>query len=142
MMSVAAGTSVFSVQDAIVKGLSATYPVHQIVVARSLVALPILLLVTLAEDGGTLKIHRIGLHVLRGLALYFAYIGYYLGLASLSIADTMALTFTTPLFVASLSLPLLGERVSARSWTAICIGFLGVLVVARPGAGLIDPAVL
>src|SRR6267154_2907754 len=50
MASVAAGASVFSVQDAIVKGLSGTYPVHEIVVVRSLVALPILLLITLAED--------------------------------------------------------------------------------------------
>jgi len=60
MLSVAAGVSVFSVQDVIVKFLSATYPVHQIVVVRSVVALPILLAVTLIEDGGKFRFHRLG----------------------------------------------------------------------------------
>jgi hypothetical protein len=102
MLSVAAGVSVFSVQDVIVKLLSGTYPVHQIVVVRSVVALPILLAVTLVEDsltiantvaltftvpffvalhGGKFRIHRLGLHALRGLILYVSYTTYYLALA-------------------------------------------------------------
>ena len=115
MLSVAAGVSAFSVQDVIVKALSGTYPVHQIVVLRSLVALPVLLGVTLAESGGTLRIHRIGLHLVRGLLLYVSYTTYYLALARLPIADTVALTFTVPFFVTALGIPILGERVKARS---------------------------
>src|SRR5260370_5276441 len=140
MLSVAAGVSVFSVQDVIVKLLSGTYPVHQIVVARSLVALPILLAVTLVEDGGTFRIHRLGLHALRGLILYVSYTTYYLALASLTIANTVALTFTVPFFVALLGIPILGERVTARSWAAIGVGFLAVLLIVRPDAGLVEPA--
>src|SRR5260370_33157449 len=96
MLSVAAGVSVFSVQDVIVKLLSGTYPVHQIVVARSLVALPILLAVTLVEDGGTFRIHRLGLHALRGLILYVSYTTYYPSLATLTVANTLALPCTVP----------------------------------------------
>ncbi|MBV9521378.1 MAG: DMT family transporter [Alphaproteobacteria bacterium] len=142
MLSVAAGVSVFSVQDVIVKMLSGVYPVHEIVVIRSLIALPVLVGVTLIEDGGKLRIHRGRLHVVRGLFLYIAYTAYYLGLASLPIADTVALTFTVPFFVAALAIPILGERADLRSWIAIGIGFLGVLVIARPGAGLLEPAML
>jgi len=140
MLSVAAGVSVFSVQDVIVKLLSGTYPVHQIVVVRSLVALPILLAVTLVEDGGKFRIHRLGLHAVRGIILYVSYTTYYLALASLTIANTVALTFTVPFFVALLGIPILGERVTARSWVAIGTGFLAVLLIVRPDAGLVEPA--
>ncbi|HUN48509.1 MAG TPA: DMT family transporter [Stellaceae bacterium] len=142
MLSVAFGVSIFSLQDAIVKGLSDTYPVHEIVVLRSCVALPILVAVVLLLDARALKIRRTGLHLLRGLALYLSYTAYYLGLARLPIAESVALYFTAPFFVASLSLPMLGERVSLRSWASIIVGFGGVLVVARPSTALFEPAVL
>jgi drug/metabolite transporter (DMT)-like permease len=142
MLSVAAGVSVFSVQDAIVKGLSGTYPVHEIVVLRSFVALPILLLAALAEERGKLRIHRPGLHLLRSLLLYVSYTTYYLALAHLPIAETVALYFSSPFFVAALSLPLLGERVGMRSWIAITIGFLGVVLIVQPDTSLFDPTVL
>jgi drug/metabolite transporter (DMT)-like permease len=142
MASVAAGVSIFSLQDAILKGMSSTYPVHEIVVLRSLVALPLLLLVAAAEEGGVPKLHRLGLHGVRGFVLYLSYTCYYLALARLPIAETVALSFTVPFFVAALARPMLGEKVRARSWVAIAIGFGGVLVIARPTSGLSDPAVL
>jgi drug/metabolite transporter (DMT)-like permease len=142
MLCVAAGVSIFSVQDAIVKGLSSLYPVHEIVVVRSFVALPILLLIALAEDRGKLRLHRPGLHLVRGLFLYLSYTSYYLALAHLPIAEAVALYFTAPFFVAALSLPLLGERVRMRSWIAIAVGFCGVLLIARPNTSLFDPTVL
>ena len=142
MLSVAAGVSVFSVQDAIVKGLSGVYPVHEIVVVRSFIALPILLLAALAEERGRLRIHRPGLHLLRGVFLFVSYTTYYLALAHLPIAETVALYFSSPFFVAALSLPLLGERVGMRSWIAITIGFLGVVLIVQPDTSLFDPTVL
>ena len=140
MLSVAAGVSIFTVQDVIVKEFSGLYPVHQIVVVRSLVALPLLLVATVAMQGGSLRIHRIGLHVLRGIFLYISYVSYYLAMAQLPLATTVALYFTVPFFVATLGIPILGERVGARSWVAIGVGFLGVLVIVQPGAGFIEPA--
>jgi drug/metabolite transporter (DMT)-like permease len=142
MMSVAAGVSVFTIQDVIVKKLSGVYPVHQIVVLRSLVALPILLWATYAEQRGHIKMHRGLLHLVRGFVLYISYTLYYLALARLPIANVIALTFTVPLFVTLLSVLVLGERVRLRRWLALCAGFVGVLVVIRPGLGLFEPAAL
>ena len=140
MFSVAAGVSVFSFHDAIVKGLSGVYPFHQIVFIRSVVALPVLLLIALAEGRGHLTLHRPRLHLLRGIVMYVAFTAYYLGLARLQMAETVALTFSAPLFIAALSVPVLGERVERRSWAAIGVGFLGVLILVRPGTGLADIA--
>src|SRR3984893_19334749 len=136
MLSVAAGVSIFSIQDVIVKAFSGTYPVHEIVVVRSLIALPILFYMTLLEGRERLHRDRVGLHILRGIFLYFAYCTYYLALARLPIADVVAVYFTVPLFIAALAFPIIGERVKPRSWIAIVIGFGGVLIIVRPAGGL------
>lgn len=142
IVSIVVGVSVFSIQDAIIKGLSGGYPVHQIVFVRSLIALPLLFLIAFAEGHGVLKTRRLGLHALRGATMFLAYTAYYLALAALPIAETVALYYTVPLFVATLSVPFLGERVGSRRWAAIAVGFFGVLVIVRPGDGLADPAAL
>jgi drug/metabolite transporter (DMT)-like permease len=142
MISVAAGVSVFTIQDVIVKTLSSIYPVHEIVVLRSVVAFPILVWVTYAEQRGHIKMHRGLLHVARGLILYVSYTCYYLGLARLPMADVIALTFTVPLFVTVLGVAVLGERVRARRWLALGAGFIGVLIILRPGISLFEPAAL
>ncbi len=138
MLNVAAGVSVFSLQDAIIKSISGNFPVHEIVFVRSVVALPILLLITIVEVRGTPVFGRLGLHLLRGLLMYFAFTCYYLGLARLQIAETVALFFVAPLFVVALSGPVLGERVQGRSWIAIVVGGAGVLTIVRPGFGQLD----
>ena len=142
MISVAAGVSIFTIQDVIVKTLSSVYPVHQIVVIRSLVAFPILLWVTYAEQRGHIKMHRGLLHAARGFILYISYTCYYLGLARMPMADVIALTFTVPLFVTALGVVWLGEHVQARRWLALGAGFVGVLVILRPGLGLFDASAL
>ena len=133
MLSVAAGVSIFSLQDAIVKWMSASFPVHEIVFVRSLVAFPLLLFATVAEARGWPAFRRLGLHFLRGLLMYVAFTACYLAIAHLQIAETVALFFVAPLLVAALSAPVLGERVTPRSWIAIAIGGAGMLVILRPG---------
>ncbi len=140
MLSVAAGVSIFSLQDAIVKGMSGSFPVHEIVFVRSLVAFPLLLVATVAEARGWPAFRRLGLHLMRGLLMYVAFTAYYLAIAHLQIAETVALFFVAPLLVAALSGPVLGERVTPRSWVAIGIGGAGMLVILRPGLGALDPA--
>jgi drug/metabolite transporter (DMT)-like permease len=66
----------------------------------------------------------------------------FLALRYLQLDEVMAISFSTPFFVAALSGPLLGEWVGWRRWSAITVGFVGVLVVARPGWGGIHPAAL
>ncbi len=62
------------------------------------------------------------------------------GLYYLRLDQVQAIMFSTPFFVAALSIPMLGEHVGPRRWAAIGVGFLGVLVVVRPGFGGIHPA--
>jgi S-adenosylmethionine uptake transporter len=142
MLSVAAGVSIFSVQDVIVKGLSATFPVHEIVVLRSVVALPVLLVLTLQNDTSWVAPARLWLHAARGLSLFVAYFSYYLAMAAMPIADVVAICFAAPLIITALSGPVLGERVKPQSWAAIAIGFAAVLMIVRPNVATSDPAAL
>ena len=64
----------------------------------------------------------------------------FLALRYLQLDEVMAIAFSTPFLVAALSGPMLGERVRWRRWTAIAVGFIGVLVVTRPGLGGMHPA--
>jgi drug/metabolite transporter (DMT)-like permease len=64
----------------------------------------------------------------------------FFALKYLRLDQVLAITFSTPFFVAALSGPVLGERVGPRRWAAIGVGFIGILVVTRPGFGLVHPA--
>jgi drug/metabolite transporter (DMT)-like permease len=66
----------------------------------------------------------------------------FLALRYLQLDEAISIAFSTPFFVAALSGPILGEWVRWRRWTAIAVGFLGVLVVTRPGPGSFQPAAL
>ena len=80
--------------------------------------------------------------LLRGLILAVAYLSFVLAIAAMPIANAVAIYFTMPFFVAGLAGPLLGERVRLHRWMAIIAGFVGVLIMVRPGAGVFEPAAL
>jgi drug/metabolite transporter (DMT)-like permease len=137
------GALVFSLQDVVIKGISGTYPVAQILAVRSVVAL-VPLVVLLRLDGGLagLRTRRLPCHLLRGLFLFLSYTAYYLAIAAVPLAEAVALFYSAPLFIVALSVPLLQERVAPRQWLAVLVGFAGVVVVCRPGVGVLDPAAL
>jgi drug/metabolite transporter (DMT)-like permease len=133
----------FGLMDAASKFLSTRYPVPQILWLRYVFTVPLLLLV-LAPGGlaGRLRSARPGLQVGRALLLVVE-----IGLVvwcfgQLPLADVHAVLALTPLAVTVLSVPLLGERVGPRRWAAVGAGFLGVLVILRPGLGVVHPAAL
>src|SRR5258708_25415776 len=64
------------------------------------------------------------------------------GLSRMPIADATAIGFIAPLLVTALSIPFLGEKVGIRRWSAVIVGFTGVMVVVRPGTAAFDPAAL
>ena len=66
--------------------------------------------------------------------------GFFFGLSRMPLVETLTLAFTAPLVVTALSVPLLGEHVGWRRWTAVVFGFAGVLIILRPGSGLLTPA--
>ncbi|QYU67227.1 DMT family transporter [Leptolyngbya sp. 15MV] len=78
---------------------------------------------------------RTNTNVLRTLAGFGGMFTAFYGYATLPLAEVTALGFTMPLFLIALSVLLLGERVGWRRWTAVVVGFCGVVLVARPGGG-------
>jgi drug/metabolite transporter (DMT)-like permease len=143
VLSLTAGITVFSVQDVIIKLISGAYPVHQAMTIRSLVALPLLLgLVALNGGIATLASRCAPLLLVRGAIMFSSYTSYYLALAALPMATCVALYFAGPLFITVLSALVLHERVDARRWAAVLIGFVGVLVIVRPGSDVFDVAAL
>jgi drug/metabolite transporter (DMT)-like permease len=130
--------ALFSGMDALVKWLAATYPVHQIVFANGVFAL-IPVLVWARRDGGLgrLRTRRLGLQITRGLCgMTAASLAFY-AFSLMPLTDVYAIIFTTPLLITALSVPVLGERVGWRRWSAIGAGFVGVLIMLRPeGEGI------
>jgi drug/metabolite transporter (DMT)-like permease len=137
------GASVFPIQDVVIKGLSGDYPVLEIVFVRSLVTLGLVgWLVWWERDSAAVAIQRPWLHAGRGLLGLLSFTTYYMAIAALPLATVAAVAFAAPLFVTALSALMLGEPVDGRRWGAVVVGFVGVLVVLRPGAAAFEPAAL
>jgi drug/metabolite transporter (DMT)-like permease len=85
------------------------------------------------------RTNRPWLQFVRSVLLLASTLCNFAALRYLQLDEAIALIFSTPFFVAALSGPMLGEWVRWRRWTAIAVGFLGVLVVTRPGAGGLPP---
>ncbi|MDA0224371.1 MAG: DMT family transporter [Rhodobacterales bacterium] len=92
--------------------------------------------------GTNLRIRQWKLALLRGLIVAAAQLFYYASLGHLEYATVITLSFAGPLIVVTLSVPILGERVGIWRWGAVLIGFVGVLLVLRPGADTFTPAAL
>lgn len=134
--SIAVAVFFFSVADATAKWLGQSYAPVQIVFLRYLFGLiPVALLVWHGGGLSLLRTRRPLMHGLRALVLFAALLMLFTGLRRLPLAEAISVAFTAPLFVTALSGPLLGEPVRARQWAAVLVGFLGALVVIRPGTG-------
>ncbi len=135
----------FSIMNVLVKSLTEAYPVAEVTFFRNAFALiPVAAAITL--QGGwrhSLRTAHPWGHVWRAV----------IGLTSMSLmfwsfqlmplGEAVALSFTTPLFLTALSVPLLGEKVGKHRWSAVLVGFAGVLVILRPsGATLLAPGAL
>lgn len=144
ILALTLGIAIFSVQDVILKLLSGDYPLHQAMVIRSLTALPFHIGIVWWFDGTLSTITTPGWWKMlaRGLLNFVAYTAYYLGLAYLPLADTIALFFTSPLFITLTAVLVLRERASMASIVAVAAGFAGVLLVVKPGGGGFDLAAL
>lgn len=139
LFGVAAGLSL----DICAKWLLVNYSLPQFVFLRSIFGLMFFLFSIRFYGGlGTLKTTRWRWHVLRTLLATGAMFGFFYGLARMPLVNALTIAFTAPLFVTGLSVPLLGEHVGWRRWTAVVIGFAGVLIVLRPGEGMFTPAAI
>jgi drug/metabolite transporter (DMT)-like permease len=125
---------IFSLQDIAVKWIGGDYPVLEIVTFRSVVALPLTLLFFRYEGGQRLPTtQRHTLEYVRGLFYFLSYTTHFMGLAALPLAEIAAIKFSGPLMITILSVVILGETVGPRRWLALLVGFIGVLLIVRPG---------
>jgi len=132
-----------STQDAIIKAMSGTYPVYETMLIRGLTSLPILGVWLAYTHGVRSLITPLWARMLvRALILCSAYLAFILAIAAMPIANMVAIYFTMPFFVAGLAGPFLGERVPFYRWVAIVAGFIGVIIMVRPGVQAFEPASL
>lgn len=134
----------FSINDTAIKFLSDGYALHQIVLIRSLIGLAIVmvLIAPLTDGWAVMRTKRLRMHMLRGLCVVFANMTFFLALAAMPLADAVAIFFISPLVITAFSVVFLGERVGPRRWAAIAIGFVGVLIMMRPGTAAFQIASL
>lgn len=125
----------FSLNDALIKFLSGSYALHQIVLVRSFVGILILFIIFIPLSGtfAILKTQRLGMHLLRGLAVVFANLTFFLGLAELPLAVATSIFFISPLLITIFSIVFLKEYVGVYRWGSIIVGLLGILIILRPG---------
>ena len=122
--------------DLCAKGLLVSYSLEQFVFLRSVIGLTIFVL--LGRQFGGLKsliTTKWAWHLLRTLLATGAMFGFFYGLSRMPLVDALTLGFTAPLMVTALSVPMLGEHVGWRRWLAVVVGFIGVLIILRPGGG-------
>lgn len=130
--------AIFGLMDAVVKWLSPRYPTPQIMFFRSLFAFPPILFMIWRGGRGWADLHtrRIAGHGLRSVYGCLAMLCFFYAYRSMPLAEVTAIAFSAPIFIAVLSVWLLGERVGLHRWSAIVVGFIGMLVILRPGQGI------
>jgi len=144
ILALTLGIAIFSVQDVILKQLSGDYPLYQAMLLRSLAALPFHIAIVWWFDGRLSTITTPGWFrmLARGLLNFTAYTSYYLGLAYMPMADTVALFFTCPLFITLTAALFLKERVGLLTALAVAMGFAGVILIVKPEGGNVELAAL
>ena len=133
----------FAGMDADSKQLAESYSIVQILWLRY-IALTVIAAWLARRQGGNaaLRTRRFWLQSARSLLLVVEIGLFILTITVLPLAEAHAIIAVTPLLVTALSVPLLGERVGIRRWSAIGIAFVGVLIILRPGLGVVDPMAL
>lgn len=126
---------VFTLMDGLVKLAATTYPIGQIVFFRNLCAfIPVLWFISRSGGIALLRTRRPLAHIIRGMIGVSAMASFFLSYKLLPLSEAIALGLSAPIFITLLSVPFLGEKVGPRRSIAIIVGFMGVLVMTRPGA--------
>ena len=124
-----------SLGDALIKFTSGEFVLWQIFVLRSLLVVPVLLVVLRLRAPDAFAIPpALGWTVLRSAMLVGMWIAYYMALPHLELSIAAAAYYTLPIFITLFSSLLIGDRISFSGWFAVMIGFLGVLLILRPNA--------
>lgn len=133
----------FSAMDTLAKYMLQSYPMSALMWARYLVHVVVMMLLLWPRMG--LRLLRTGhpwLQLLRGVLLVGSTMFFYFALRYMPLAEAAAISFIGPVLTALLSGPMLGDKVSGRQWLAVTLGFAGVIIIMRPGGGVLSLAAI
>ena len=131
--------TIVPIMDGLAKFLSSDYPTTEVVWGRYIFHFFLLLPIVMFKYGPSALLPRhLTLQVIRGGLLVTSTFCFFAAISKMPLADSLALIFVSPILVTALSSVLLGEVVGIRRWSAVSVGFLGALVVIRPGFKEID----
>jgi len=143
IIAILSGVFVASLSDAFIKLVSADFQLWQIFVLRSVITIPILILIiTIHTPGLALMPVNVGWAALRSLLLVFMWVALYAALPRVELSVAGAAYYTLPLFITLFSALFVGEDVDVKRWFAIAIGFVGMLLILKPRAGDFNPYAL
>lgn len=129
----------FPLLNASVKYLGQHYPMPEIFWARYAGHVVYCLVAFLPRHGRALfSTRRPSVQFMRSILLFGASACYFLGLKTVEMPTATAITFVGPILVTALSVPMLSERVGPRRWTAVMCGFLGAVIIIRPGLQVVQ----
>lgn len=136
------GASIFfATADTLTKILTAGLPTIQVGFLRYVVFALIAVPLGMAMHGrAVFRTQRPGLQILRGAGMVASSLIFIFGLTFLQVADATAAAFVAPIFITALSVVFLRETVGIRRWIATAVGLVGVLIVVRPGADILQSA--
>jgi drug/metabolite transporter (DMT)-like permease len=137
ILMIMSAVALFTVMDAIAKYLSRTYPVPLIVWARYAFHLLLIVVALGPRLGlGLARTSRPGMQILRGCMLVASTMLFVNAVKRMPLAEASSITFVAPVLVTLLAVLILKERVDLARWLAVGAGFIGVLIVIRPGSGV------
>ena len=143
VLLIVCASACFTTVDVSVKLLSQRYPVPLIVWARwGVQALAVLAVVGPRMRGGLLRTTRLTMHLARGVLLIVSSLCFFTALRYLPLAEATALNYTAPIMVTLMAGAFLDERLTRPRWAFVIAGFIGMLLIVRPGSAMLGPATL
>jgi drug/metabolite transporter (DMT)-like permease len=128
----------YAVSGTIIRHLAGEVPTFEIVFVRNFFALAIMFPWLVRAGAGALRTNRMGMHALRGFMSSVNVSCQVAALAYLPVADMAAITFLQPVLGSLIAMVALGEAFNGRRWSATAMGFLGALIIIRPGFQVVD----
>lgn len=143
IMLMVVGILMFSAADALIKAMSGMYPIGEIMTFRNIFAcIPMAFYFYRTSGFSFFRTKRLGLQLLRGLIGVLSMAFVFIAFKLMPLAEAVTLTMSSTIFLAALSGFLLRESVGWKRWIAIWVGFLGVLLITRPGKNIFDGVAL
>ena len=130
------GMFCLSVNDVLVKGLNFKFPVWEVIFFRAFSGIIISIFLILFFGIHTIKTQKPFLHLVRAFSAVGCVVFYFFGLKYLLLSENIAVVHFAPIIAALLAVPIIGEKLGYNRIIAIVIGFIGVIIIVKPGSDL------